>query len=335
MTGFRPVFGLLVLMLGSGSVSSQSRIDLRTQSKSIDFSGAPSTKPSKTGTTLPATCGVGDLFFKSDAPAGANLYGCTAVNTWSLLGDISHTHAAGGDVAGELTALTVARIQNRPVASTAPTGGQVLGWNATTSQWEPQAASSGGGASTASQLGDLAAAYVNSTQLRIGAQCTASSPCNVRIGGTVHAFTASAVATLSAGTGTAYFYVSKDGVLTVGHNLTVSCAGCVQEPATSFPSGSVPLFTWTATNGAWDASGGTDWRAFLSNHPVTVGTGLVGVDAGGQTLVSVNTAVVGLRVAVPASAAGSCTAGSWAADSTYYYICYQDNAWGRVALSSW
>lgn len=43
------------------------------------------TGPVKTGTTLPSTCELGDLFFKSDAPAGSNLYGCTATNTWTAL----------------------------------------------------------------------------------------------------------------------------------------------------------------------------------------------------------------------------------------------------------
>lgn len=35
------------------------------------------------GTTLPSTCAVGDMFFKTDAVAGSNLYGCTATNTWT------------------------------------------------------------------------------------------------------------------------------------------------------------------------------------------------------------------------------------------------------------
>lgn len=35
------------------------------------------------GTTLPATCTVASVFFKSDATAGQNLYGCTATNTWT------------------------------------------------------------------------------------------------------------------------------------------------------------------------------------------------------------------------------------------------------------
>lgn len=40
----------------------------------------------KVGTTAPATCAVGEVFFDSDATAGSNWYGCTASNTWTLLG---------------------------------------------------------------------------------------------------------------------------------------------------------------------------------------------------------------------------------------------------------
>jgi hypothetical protein len=42
--------------------------------------GKTATAPIKTGTTIPATCVVGDMFYKSDATAGQNLYGCTATN---------------------------------------------------------------------------------------------------------------------------------------------------------------------------------------------------------------------------------------------------------------
>ena len=62
----------------------QTEVDLRTQSKSVDFSAASSTKPVTTGTALPATCGVGQMFFLSNAPAGQNVYGCTATNTWTV-----------------------------------------------------------------------------------------------------------------------------------------------------------------------------------------------------------------------------------------------------------
>lgn len=35
------------------------------------------------GTSLPATCAIGDLFFKTDATAGQNIYECSATNTWT------------------------------------------------------------------------------------------------------------------------------------------------------------------------------------------------------------------------------------------------------------
>lgn len=47
-----------------------------------DASNAASSKPAKTGTALPQTCGIGEQFFKTDASQGQNLYFCTASNTW-------------------------------------------------------------------------------------------------------------------------------------------------------------------------------------------------------------------------------------------------------------
>lgn len=47
------------------------------------------------GTAVPGTCSVGMLYFDNDATAGVNLYGCTATNTWTLLGD----GGGGGSVA--------------------------------------------------------------------------------------------------------------------------------------------------------------------------------------------------------------------------------------------
>jgi hypothetical protein len=38
---------------------------------------------SQVGTALPASCMVGQLFFKSDATAGQNIYMCGSVNTWT------------------------------------------------------------------------------------------------------------------------------------------------------------------------------------------------------------------------------------------------------------
>jgi hypothetical protein len=67
-------------------VAAQTRVDLRTQSKSVDFSGAASTKPSQTGAILPLTCAIGQTFLNTAAQPGQNWYICTAANTWSVQG---------------------------------------------------------------------------------------------------------------------------------------------------------------------------------------------------------------------------------------------------------
>ena len=64
--------------------AAQTLVDVRTQTKDIDFSAASSTKPFKSGTTLPASCAIGEAFFKTNAAAGSNVYVCASLNAWSL-----------------------------------------------------------------------------------------------------------------------------------------------------------------------------------------------------------------------------------------------------------
>jgi hypothetical protein len=124
---------ILVAVSLIATTQGQTLVDLRTQSKSVDFSAANTTKPFKSGTVLPATCGVGEAFFQTNTPAGLNLYGCTAVNSWTLLS----AGVLGGDVSGAPNASIVIRLQGRPVSATAPTSGQSLAWNSSTG-WTPQ-----------------------------------------------------------------------------------------------------------------------------------------------------------------------------------------------------
>ena len=65
----------LVLLAGCGwRLNGQTSIDLTRQGRL------------GSGTTLPAQCAVGQVFFKSNAPAGANLYTCIAQNSWTAVG---------------------------------------------------------------------------------------------------------------------------------------------------------------------------------------------------------------------------------------------------------
>ena len=77
---------VVMVMLASWCAAAQTQIDLRTQAKSVDFSGANSTRTLKLGAALPPACAVGEVFFNTSAPAGANIYACTAANTWTVQG---------------------------------------------------------------------------------------------------------------------------------------------------------------------------------------------------------------------------------------------------------
>lgn len=93
----------LSLLLAAGLAKAQTKVDLRSQSKSVDFSGAPFTRPVKTGAFLPSNCAVGELFFRIDASPGGNLYGCTAANTWSQLGGGGGSSSYTGGPTGAIT----------------------------------------------------------------------------------------------------------------------------------------------------------------------------------------------------------------------------------------
>lgn len=261
----------------------QTQIDLQVQGRNVDFTQSTTTLPFKSGATLPSTCTVGEMFFLTSGPPGANVYGCASINAWSLQ------------------------------------------------------SSGGSGVQNASQLADLAPSVSSPTTLLIGATCSSTTPCNVRLGSVTFSFTSSTSATLSAGTGTAFLYVDSSGNLTVGHNLTVTCSsGCVAVSGiTAFPSNSVPLFTWTATSGTWDTAGGSDRRAFQSTTNVSAATGLLAATAGGQTTLSIDPTLVGIWAPVPSTSSSACAPGSWSMNASYYFLCVATNSWLRVALTTW
>lgn len=103
MRGFRRSLAgwLPVVLCGMAAAvaAGQTRIDLPTQTRRVDFSQAETTRPAKTGTVLPGTCAEGELFFLTTATAGQNLYGCASANTWALLGNAWAGMATGlGDL---------------------------------------------------------------------------------------------------------------------------------------------------------------------------------------------------------------------------------------------
>ena len=82
------VFGWM-LAFSASQTTAQTKVDLKTQSKSVDFSGSTSTKPLKAGISLPPTCSVGELFFLTSGSSGFNIYICSATNAWTVPGTAS------------------------------------------------------------------------------------------------------------------------------------------------------------------------------------------------------------------------------------------------------
>ncbi len=72
----------LNLILAAGCLQAQTQIDLKSQTKGVDFQSAPYTRPLKSSATLPATCTPNELLLLSSAPAGSNIYACLSTNTW-------------------------------------------------------------------------------------------------------------------------------------------------------------------------------------------------------------------------------------------------------------
>jgi len=112
----------IILLLLSGALAfAQTTINGdRTILGVWDATGATHTKPAKTGllASIPATCGVGEEYFASDATAGSNKYLCTSTNVW--------TQQSGGG-GGGVTALT----EWQPTVGTTTTTNDTVSWGST------------------------------------------------------------------------------------------------------------------------------------------------------------------------------------------------------------
>lgn len=126
-------------------------------------------------------------------------------------------------------------------------------------QWICQTCITGGSSGT-SQV--CLVTRTSSTVLTLAAAATSTNPCILN--GTN--FTSPITATISANGGTSYIYASGTSIIAGYGGGTfaagnVVCSGCTATLGiTSFPNptdGVVPIWTWTATSGTWDVSGGT------------------------------------------------------------------------------
>jgi hypothetical protein len=195
---------------------------------------------------------------------------------------------------------------------------------------------SGSDATMAAQLGDFAS-VLTSGSLTLGAGCSGSTPCNARLGNTAYSFRTPATVTPAGSTsGLVLIYIDGAGNLTAGSTVALTCQGCLYASGvTSFPSNSIPLFTWTLTGGSFDAAGGTDFRALLSSKNLLSGMGIIISESGGTSTIAIDSSVVATQVFTPpATSSAACSAGQFSWDNNYYYLCTAKNTWKRIALTS-
>jgi hypothetical protein len=192
-----------------------------------------------------------------------------------------------------------------------------------------------------SQLGDFAPVRTSPTVLTFGAACSTSTPCNVRFNQQTYSFTAGGVVVLnqSSGKGQAFAYVTSDGKLSIGSNLSISsCTGCIAVPGvTNFPQNTVPLWTWTAASvaGVWDLNGLVDLRGFQSAKVITQGPGITVTESAGSTAIAVDTAALQLLVhSTPSSSSAACAPGAIWSDDNYIYVCVASGTIKRAQLST-
>jgi hypothetical protein len=219
-----------------------------------------------------------------------------------------------GDLSGTTAGASVVALQGFAISSTPPTDSEILTWSASAQQWQPQAPGSGG-VSGSSTLNAVSVTYQTAVSLVIGSTCTTQLPCNVRFGSTVYNFTQNATVTVLGGSGTIYIYVASNGIITASSgDVSLSCtSGCATLSQDGFPFNTIPIATWTANSGVLNIAGGNDERAFLSSKALGSGLGIVALDSGTQSTISVDAALIptyltaSASLSFPAVATGACS----------------------------
>jgi len=114
------------------------------------FSGVADTGLAReaAGGTLKITNGAGGYGILDTGGLEINGTALATVASSGSYTDLRNQPSLAGDVTGAIGANTVAKLQNRAVASTAPSDGQSLVWSAANSQWQPGTISGGGAVSS-------------------------------------------------------------------------------------------------------------------------------------------------------------------------------------------
>jgi len=312
---------LLLLPLGLAAAAwSQTAIDLRTQTKDVDFSSASSTKPIKTGTSLPGTCTSGAVFLNLAATAGQNIYLCTAANTWTQVQGGSGSSGSGASMFQQLGdfALTYSGTAGTVGASCSPATPCIaaVGYGGYSFTSAATVTASGSGNDTyyvhVNSGGTLMVGYGGST-------APVCSACTVIGGVTSYPAGVAAIGRFTVSGGQIVASVSDRAViagpptLVAGSNVTISTAGNTVTISSTGGSSSLPS-TVVQTNQSNAYTAGTqDFRS--ASHTLPMATGAVSAKPG--------TCTVGEQYFATDAAAGQ-----------NLYFCAGTNAWTQISAGS-
>ena len=285
---------LVLLFMLAGQAFGQTTVDLRTQSKSVDFSNLPGTRPTTVGTALPANCQTGQLYFNSAASPGANLYGCSSTNVWSPLGSGSGSGTTA--TAGGATMMS-----------------QLNDFGATLSATATNSLTIGQSCSSATPCNARLGNTVFSFQHAGTVTATGSTA-----SGLVYIYIDNA-GTLTAGS-----------TIALTCSVCTAPSGISAFPSDSIPlyRWSVTNGNFDP-NGGTDFRSTYSTKNLVAGTGVLIsdssGTSTVSMD---PSLVSMHV------LTPPTSSSTSCSSGQFSYDTTYYYVCVANNTWMRAALSS-
>ncbi len=314
----------LGIWMAAGTLWGQTQINLPREARNVDFSAAAETRPEKTGSTLPGTCNPGDLFFKTNATAGANLYGCTSTNQWSVLSGSGGGGGGGAqpsDIqAGDLVYCGDAGTSGNYACSLSPavtayTAGMVVQFKANTTN-------AGAATLNLNALG-AQALFKNKNQTLEAEDILAGQVVTAVFDGAAFQMQSQMANFLEAG---------PSGGIAVNHSVF---------PWTVDLQTSVICFETSACapTGTMDLSGATLTRPsrLAGSDP---GTCSEGESYYNTTLhvrrdcTAANTWSAASQVAAPANSSVTCTVGSWASDGSFFYLCTAANVWKRATLAS-